>query len=75
MTDFLKEKCEIKGCGASMENGSTMCFHKGSPTTCHMHQNRGKDTQPGSLTCGFDCHYLKPYGFVPEAGCPVHDKE
>lgn len=21
----------------------------------------------------YDCHYTEPYGFVPEAGCPVHD--
>lgn len=26
--------------------------------------------------CGMaGCGYMEPYGFVPEAGCPVHDKE
>lgn len=25
--------------------------------------------------CGFACGYEEPYGFVPEAGCPIHDKE
>lgn len=24
-------------------------------------------------TCGFECEWVSPYGFVPEAGCPVHD--
>ena len=23
--------------------------------------------------CGMICEYQEPYGFVPEAGCPVHD--
>lgn len=23
--------------------------------------------------CGHCCQYEKPYGFVPEADCPVHD--
>jgi len=23
--------------------------------------------------CGYACGYQEPYGFVPEAGCPVHD--
>lgn len=26
-----------------------------------------------SIECGYDCDYEKPYGFVPEAGCPIHD--
>lgn len=21
----------------------------------------------------FWCHWVSPYGFVPEAGCPIHD--
>ena len=25
--------------------------------------------------CGYACGYAAPYGFVPECGCPVHDKE
>lgn len=25
------------------------------------------------LACGYSCGYQEPYGFVPEAGCPVHD--
>jgi len=25
--------------------------------------------------CGYECGYVEPYGFVPEADCPVHDKE
>lgn len=25
------------------------------------------------LDCGNNCHFAPPYGFVPEAGCPVHD--
>ena len=23
--------------------------------------------------CGYACGFTEPYGFVPEAGCPVHD--
>jgi len=23
--------------------------------------------------CGYECDYQSPYGFVPEAGCPIHD--
>jgi len=23
--------------------------------------------------CGYGCDFVKPYGFVPEAECPVHD--
>lgn len=23
--------------------------------------------------CGYACGVVEPYGFVPEAGCPVHD--
>ncbi len=23
--------------------------------------------------CGYHCHYTESYGFVPEAGCPIHD--
>jgi len=26
------------------------------------------------LNCGRACGYQEPYGFVPEDGCPVHDK-
>lgn len=26
------------------------------------------------VDCGNDCHYQEPYGFVPMAGCPIHDK-
>lgn len=25
--------------------------------------------------CDFGCGFTEPYGFVPEAGCPIHDKE
>jgi len=69
---YLEEKCVI--CGTSMDNGATMVFSKNRATTCHTHQNHGKDTQPGSLNCGYDCHFMEPYGFVPEAGCLTHDK-
>lgn len=23
--------------------------------------------------CRYDCHFAEPYGFVPMAGCPIHD--
>lgn len=26
-----------------------------------------------NIDCGFECAYTKPYGFVPEASCPIHD--
>lgn len=25
------------------------------------------------IACPCDCQVVSPYGFVPEAGCPVHD--
>lgn len=25
--------------------------------------------------CGYACDWVYPYGFVPEAGCPIHDKD
>ncbi len=25
--------------------------------------------------CGRGCDYEEPYGFVPEAGCPIHNPE
>jgi hypothetical protein len=25
------------------------------------------------LDCGCDCGFDDPYGFVPSAGCPIHD--
>jgi hypothetical protein len=24
--------------------------------------------------CEYECHWQDPYGFVPEAGCPIHDR-
>lgn len=26
------------------------------------------------LECGYDCEFVEPYGFVPGAGCPIHDR-
>lgn len=69
--DFLTEKCVI--CGKSMQDGLTMVFSENRATTCHIHKNYGKDTEPGSHDCGYDCHFKEPYGFVAEAGCPKHD--
>ena len=25
--------------------------------------------------CGYECGYVEPYGFVPECGCPIHDRK
>lgn len=25
--------------------------------------------------CDYNCEYVEPYGFVPEAGCPIHCPE
>lgn len=36
---------------------------------CH----KGVSEVPGTANCGFDCHFQEPYGFVPEAGCRIHD--
>jgi hypothetical protein len=40
-----------------------------SPGIC-VTMNMIEDTIP---KCGFACEWVSPYGFVPEAGCPVHD--
>ena len=26
-----------------------------------------------SFDCGHECHWVEPYGWVPEADCPIHD--
>lgn len=26
------------------------------------------------IKCDGECHFQEPYGFVPHAGCPLHDK-
>ena len=31
------------------------------------------DQLPNGIVCSYGCHYEEPYGFVPMAGCPVHD--
>lgn len=36
--------------------------------------HQGVSYQPGTAACGFDCHVDPKYGFVPEADCPVHDR-
>lgn len=72
MKDFLNEKCVI--CGVSMKVGATMVFSKNKMTVCHSHQNYRKDTTPGSHNCEFSCCFTEPFGFVPEDGCPIHDK-
>ena len=67
-----KEKCII--CGRGMSTSMSLVLHKNRATTCHIHQNYSKDTLPGSHSCGYECHFKEPYGFVPEVGCPTHDK-
>ena len=38
---------------------------------CECHRNTvWHDNQ---VECGNECHYQYPYGFVPEAGCEIHD--
>lgn len=32
-----------------------------------------KHSAPGTMACGHFCGWVEPYGFVPEADCPVHD--
>lgn len=29
--------------------------------------------EDGMELCSWGCHYMEPYGFVPMAGCPIHD--
>ena len=38
---------------------------------CQFPARDGQVVDPGP--CDFACGYVEPYGFVPEAGCPVHD--
>jgi len=46
-----------------------------SPTQREMqHEEYMTATLKQSLgECDYECHYVEPYGWVPEAGCPVHD--
>jgi len=36
-----------------------------------------RKTDPNNVkachAAGYECDYVSPYGFVPEAGCPRHD--
>jgi hypothetical protein len=34
---------------------------------------RRKNIRRGYCDCGNACGYQEPYGFVPEADCPIHD--
>ncbi len=40
--------------------------------SCECHKNTV--WHPKGIECENNCHYQEPYGFVPEAGCDVHDK-
>jgi len=66
MKTRIYEKC-VK-CGINIDDGATMVTSLEHKTTCHMHQNC-----PESKNCDYLCAWTKPYGFVPEAGCPIHD--
>lgn len=40
-----------------------------------INMNRKDGIYPYPLDdCGYMCQYVEPYGFVPEVGCPVHDR-
>lgn len=34
----------------------------------------GSYVQDSEFNCGFACAFVEPYGFVPEDGCPIHDR-
>lgn len=36
-------------------------------------KRRESSTGTAEQDCGHICGYQEPYGFVPEADCPVHD--
>ena len=40
---------------------------------CHRDMEDGED-RICMGKCNNECDYQSPYGFVPEAGCPIHDK-
>ena len=58
--------CDKCGGWASNPDVEKACINN----SCDCHK---KNTKPGSEECGFDCHWQQPYGFVPEAGCKIHD--
>ncbi len=35
---------------------------------------RKHDEFQSEAWCGYGCDWVYPYGFVPEADCPIHDK-
>src|SRR5262249_25651842 len=52
--------------GVDIEINGTMWW---SQQTC----DRMNKTDPRVHDDGFCCKWTSPYGFVPEAGCPLHD--
>lgn len=47
------------------------CFDACLNLSCVCHKNTR--WHPDGITCTNTCGYQEPYGFVPEAGCKVHD--
>jgi len=53
---------------------SVHCPHCGQQSLASADSTQAWTVKPGDETsCGYECGYVKPYGFVPEGGCPVHD--
>lgn len=74
---YYCKNCRKDFAGVSPNTGEDLivcCSH------CHYQYlvRQGMDGEaryvwPNEITCGYECDFEEPYGFVPEAGCPVHD--
>ena len=42
-------------------------------TTNHDLQSYEDMVEEKQSSCGYECANTEKYGFVPEAGCPIHD--
>jgi hypothetical protein len=72
--DFFEDSDEfIK---KEKEKQKSKCKYCGNDNTSLFWCDECQDmcTKPSELECGNDCGFVEPYGFVPEAGCPMHDK-
>lgn len=67
-----KQGSWLKGCLEWADKHATMnCFgsKEYSPFVCHIMNL----LDPRVRECGNECEWVAPFGWVPEAGCSIHD--
>ena len=71
-TQSVEEKCNHWNC-----NGCNKCGgwanNPDSEKACTNNNCKCHKEYDCKIKCGNECGFEKPYGFVPEAGCKIHD--